>query len=157
MSLGYLRSTRYFLDVKCTSSCLRYSGTKMKFIFVICFCFWYIEHGFSEKIKKLPPGLDHLSYERHGPEDQFTPNFFTWVGNNKNVFSNIFFDHVSIDEDFRNTLLDFMALPQYDDTRCNGCIVSQCNSSIYHLSRLYHTHRVEKALKGQEKCNSIMG
>ena len=97
----------------------------MKFLFGIWLCSLLIEHGFATKrTKKLPPGIDHMSYTRHGPEDHFTPNLFTWVGNNRNVFSNVFFDHLSIPEDHRSDVLDFMTLPEYDDTRCNGCIVS---------------------------------
>ena len=107
----------------------------MKFLFGICLCSLLIEHGFAtQRTKRLPPNLDHMSYARHGPEDHFTPNLFTWVGNNQDVFSNVFFDHLSIPEDHRSAVLDFMTLPEYDNTRCNGCIVS---SHCTHLKEKY--------------------
>ena len=114
----------------------------MKFLFGIWLCSLLIEHGFATKrTKKLPPGIDHMSYARHGPEDHFTPNLFTWVGNNRNVFSSVFFDHLSIPKDHRSDVLDFMTLPKYDDTRCNGCIVS---SFCIHLKEKHRATLLSK-------------
>ena len=96
----------------------------MKLFWGIVLCFLLYDSGFAMRTKKLPPGIDPLSYEKQGPEDQFAPRFFKWVGKNKNLFADVFFDYMSVPKDSRSFVLDSITSPQSQDTRCDGCIVS---------------------------------
>ena len=93
----------------------------MKLIIAGLFLSLLIDTGFSKRTKKLPPGADHMAFARQGPEDDFTPHFFTWVGTHPDVFIEVFLKHIP-DDDKSEALS--VKPENWQDTRCDGCIVS---------------------------------